>query len=249
MATVITHVWNEEFLLPFWLRHHVPVFDHGIIIDYASTDRTVAICHELAPTWEVRQSRNPDFNAAECDVEVMETEREIEGWKIALTTTEFLHGINLAQLTEAIDCSGHNGAQVRPVAMVDMAEHANLTDDPLTEQCHTGFFGGYMEPYKARVIHRHPDGAYSPGRHGTGHGDLIHYPDGALILWYGFAPWTSETRQRKLQIQNRIPQADKNAGYGGHHLMDETQLHASWQAMVGQSGDLRQVPEYASVIG
>src|SRR6516164_5807036 len=51
--TLISHFWNEEFLLPYWLRHHLPLFDHGVLIDYTSTDRSVEIIHELAPHWEV----------------------------------------------------------------------------------------------------------------------------------------------------------------------------------------------------
>jgi hypothetical protein len=34
MITVISHIFNEEYLLPFWLEHHRTIFDHGIIIDY-----------------------------------------------------------------------------------------------------------------------------------------------------------------------------------------------------------------------
>jgi FkbM family methyltransferase len=38
MTTLIGHFRNEEYLLPWWLRHHVPMFDHGVLIDYSSTD-------------------------------------------------------------------------------------------------------------------------------------------------------------------------------------------------------------------
>src|SRR4051812_48551649 len=88
--TVISHFWNEEFLLPYWLKHHYPLFDHGVLIDYASTDRSAEIIHELAPQWEVRSSANVWFDARDVDAEVMAVEREFNGWKVALNTTEFL---------------------------------------------------------------------------------------------------------------------------------------------------------------
>ena len=47
MRLVISHFFDEEFMLPWWLRHHRELFDHGILIDYASTDRSVEICREL----------------------------------------------------------------------------------------------------------------------------------------------------------------------------------------------------------
>lgn len=81
MATVISHVRNEEWLLPFWLAHHVPMFEHGIIIDYASTDRSVAVVKEMAPHWEVRPSRNKIFNSKACDAEVETIEHTVSGWK------------------------------------------------------------------------------------------------------------------------------------------------------------------------
>ena len=42
--------YNEEYLLPWWLMHHTKIFDHGILINRGSTDRSVEICKLLAPT-------------------------------------------------------------------------------------------------------------------------------------------------------------------------------------------------------
>ncbi len=88
-STVISHIYNEEYILPWWLEHHKKIFDHGIIIDYASTDRSLEIIKEICPTWEVVQSKNAEFNAMAVDVEVLEYERKIEGWRICLNVTEF----------------------------------------------------------------------------------------------------------------------------------------------------------------
>jgi len=74
MKTVICHFYNEEFLLPWWLNHHRSIFDHGIMINYHSTDRSVEIIRELCPTWEIRYSRNIDFHAEKIDLEVMDYE-------------------------------------------------------------------------------------------------------------------------------------------------------------------------------
>ncbi|MCA3390648.1 MAG: glycosyltransferase family 2 protein, partial [Roseomonas sp.] len=38
MRSVICHFFNEAYLLPWWLKHHVPIFDHGVMIDHGSTD-------------------------------------------------------------------------------------------------------------------------------------------------------------------------------------------------------------------
>ena len=33
MRVVVSHFFNEAYLLPWWLRHHRDVFDHGVLID------------------------------------------------------------------------------------------------------------------------------------------------------------------------------------------------------------------------
>ena len=53
--TVISHIFNEEYLLPFWLENHKNMFDHGIIIDYCSTDSSVEIIKKYCPTWELNR--------------------------------------------------------------------------------------------------------------------------------------------------------------------------------------------------
>ena len=70
--TVICHFRNEEVFLRYWLRHHVRLFDHGILIDYASTDASHEVIREYAPHWEVRLSRNAQFYSVAIDREVMD---------------------------------------------------------------------------------------------------------------------------------------------------------------------------------
>ena len=88
--TVLTNVYNEEYLLPFWLEHHKNIFDHGIVVDYNSTDNSMDIIRKYCPTWEIIKTKNEAFGAIEIDKEFMELEKNISGYKIVLNTTEFL---------------------------------------------------------------------------------------------------------------------------------------------------------------
>jgi len=54
--TLISHFYNEEFLLPYWLSYHSKIFDHGILVNYRSTDDSVQMIRELTPDWEIRES-------------------------------------------------------------------------------------------------------------------------------------------------------------------------------------------------
>src|SRR5688572_26886033 len=88
--SVICHFRNEEVYLPYWLRHHRCLFDHGILIDYGSTDHSLEIIRALVPSWEVRPSRNHQFHSVAIDTEVMDIEIQISGWKMCLNVTEFV---------------------------------------------------------------------------------------------------------------------------------------------------------------
>ena len=89
---LLTHMFNEEFLLPHWIAHHAPLFDMAVLVDYNSTDSSLQIIRELAPsTWRVVQSRHPQFLCKEADLELMAIERMYpDDWKIVLTVAEFL---------------------------------------------------------------------------------------------------------------------------------------------------------------
>ncbi|CAN0205342.1 unnamed protein product, partial [Phaeothamnion confervicola] len=89
-VTLLTNVFNESWLLPFWLLHHKDMFDHAIIIDYHSTDDSMDIVRQICPTWEIRTTRNKFFDAKLIDLEFMTIERDLEGYCIILNTTEFL---------------------------------------------------------------------------------------------------------------------------------------------------------------
>jgi hypothetical protein len=89
---LLTHMRNEELLLPQWIRHHAPHFDMAILLDYNSSDQSLDIISREAPSsWSVVQSRHQDFECKEADDELMELEAlYTNDWKIVLTLTEFL---------------------------------------------------------------------------------------------------------------------------------------------------------------
>ena len=94
--TIISHFFNEEYLLPFWLEYHSTIFENGVMIDYCSTDNSTKIINKICPNWKIIKTKNiksngsPNFEAKLVDDEVKEIEKTIEGYKICLNTTEFL---------------------------------------------------------------------------------------------------------------------------------------------------------------
>jgi nucleoside-diphosphate-sugar epimerase len=210
--TIISHIYNEEYLLPYWLEYHKKIFSHGIIIDYNSTDHSISIVKKICPSWKIIQSLNKEFGAEDIDREVMNIENEIEGYKIVLNTTEFL--ISTKNL-EDILLKDIYAIKPLSIARTDI-NHVNNTKEFLENLTHfnVNWRGG------RRYIHKHKNGQYNIGRHQTYHLDVIETNE-IFIAWAGFYPWNENMMKRKLQIQTKIPLKDKIIKAGFQHITDE----------------------------
>lgn len=224
--TVISHFYNEEYMLPWFLNHHKQIFDHGVMIDYHSTDRSVEIIKEICPTWDIVTSRNNDFQADNIDVEVMEIEKHIDGWKIALNVTE--------QMIGDYSILDDNSKQwlIPTVFMVD-TDRDNLVsqDRPLYEQKNWGFsFKDSQQAFlerRSRSIHNVP--VYYPPHNtpecmGPGRHYHTYNTDQLVVFYYGWCPFDQGGIARKLQIQTQIPLIDRQRGWGFHHITNKETL-------------------------
>ncbi len=250
---VISHFFNEAYLLPWWLRHHREIFDHGVLIDCHSTDASVEICRELVPHWEIVPSENATFATLLRDFEVMKHEQRFpEAWKLALNTTEFFVAPALAKMERVMLQHDLVGVRLPAAVMVD-TDLANPPDpaQPLVTQKASGVWEdeldferlavpGLTEPTHSRLYHRYTIGAYTPGRHGS------HLPgqsngsrDLGSIWWYGFSPWSDAFKARKLQISTKRDIFDVKSSFGAHHRADITDLDHRRSKLAPLSGELR----------
>ena len=235
-------------MLPWWIRHHRDTFEQAILIDNHSTDRSVEIIKDMAPNWVVVKSFNKYFNAALTDLEVQFYEKDLPGWKICLNITEFLVlASSIDGLTGAIEAMHPptRAVGIPGVIMVDDSPHsipdangslvATKQSGLIESKNRELLFSLKMKPIPARTrfLHRAPIGNYTPGRHST------HLPDKmvlstelAQIRWFGFSPWTTEFKRRKLQIRSTIDQQDVQVGWGAQHLLELEDLEARRQALL-----------------
>lgn len=212
--TVISNFYNEEYLLPFWLEHHKKIFDHGILINYHSTDRSVEIIKDICPTWEVRDTFFPDYNIVGVDEEIMDIEEEVAGAKIVLTMGEFF-------MDNGIDDLLH------PERLIVMIPEVIMTDiepeKPFKDLIREKNFGYASGAY--RIFHTHENGNYTVGRHRTKHVNAdVRVSKESYIRWYKFSPWNEKFINRKLAFKNRVRPEDIRLGMGGHYLWDRDKM-------------------------
>ena len=211
-------------MLPWWLTHHKHIFDHGIMIDYASTDSSVKLIKELCPSWQIVPSRNRKFDAYECDREVEDYEGIIKDWRMALNVTEFLYG-NYDHLDDKDQDQQYIIGNYIFADMEDLKlgpvklDHAT----PLHQQRYWGYYQdddiGRNRPGRSvrrqyRSIHNYPmDYKPHPGRH---FGDMAKTLGDLVIFYYGYADAGMQGLARKTQIQNRMSKLDYDRNSGGH---------------------------------
>lgn len=208
---LISHFYNEEFLLPYWIMHHSPMFQHAVLINHHSTDKSCDIIRELAPsTWKIINTTSELFDAHLTDAEVRSIEKSYPDhiWKLCLTTTEFLiwptMDVDLIHHCHKIHALDIIGNDTIPL-------HAHL---PLVSQRNHAM--NESSKYN-RYIHKNQnncDNLYVVGRH---HVNINHTDaTNAIIFKYLFSPWP-ESIPRKLQIGKQQSLYDIQERLGAQH--------------------------------
>lgn len=251
---LISHFYNEELLLPSWCLHHRDMFDVAVVIDHSSTDKSCEIIEKLCPNWIKVRSKLSQFDCAATDQEVMFYERQYpDHWKLCLNTTEFLW-------TRYLDMRIDEFMSFYPDTEAFGMSSFCLVDSPKQSKGGDGFDGYFTVPFYLgktwgykdqpfgfnvsrfrRFIHRGLDGQYDVGRHST---KLSSTNTEALhILHATYSPWPY-CRERKLQIQGKMPESDKAQGKGVQHIVSPEQLNARYLQHLGVSKDLLEYHEF-----
>lgn len=250
--TLITYFFNEEYLLPFFLKWHRQFFTDGIFINYGSTDNSVDIIRTLCPAWQIITPKyNDGFHARDLDREVVDAEKSVkEGWKLCLNVTEFVFHDDFGNYMDT-QPQNINGVWLPVIAMVDRVENRDkeLDDRPLVLQRPTGQFGcgSVRNTANGRLIHKAEHGNYvGYGRHSSSLNDIIS-PGDAYHLWFGWSPWNKQIIQRKAQIRDKIIDEDMKTMAAGTHMLTRDQLETRFLEFQGSSNTLMDNPKFKGI--
>jgi hypothetical protein len=227
----IIHIYNEEYLLPFWLNHHKNIFDKIIIINYHSTDNSINICKEIIPNCEIITTRNNCFEAQLVDNEVMDIENKYEGFKICLNITEFLvtYGKNIKEILNQY-LNEKIMLKIPAYIPISLNKYYPKNNEELFKNlCNEDvkFANDLTTKINiergCRYLHNHINGNYTVGRHGTLNNEK--YFNEFIILTLYFYPNNEYFMKRKMQIKSKIPQSDINIQRGIHHFWTEEYIN------------------------
>jgi hypothetical protein len=238
---LLTHFYNEEILLTQWIRHHAPLFDCAVLIDHNSTDNSRKVIAREAPaTWNVVSSYLPEFDAQETDREVAGYENSFNNtdWRLALTTTEFLYTSGLRRKANTVfeGLNGKRAIQIQSISFIDKEEESRVDPTlPILQQKHVFYYNPisdeeqFINKHYNRFMHcvREFTNPYWLGRHNFKHPakrSNLH-----IVKWL-FSPYP-EFFARKLQIMAKIPESNKQMGWGKQHIVDMPGLCSRYERL------------------
>ena len=245
---MVSHFYNEEMMMPYWVLHHAHMFDEVVVVDHHSTDKSAQIFREYAPSsWRLVNTTLEFFDAVGTDQEVAKYEHTfVSPWRVALTTTEFIIHPDLA--SDLINLERDVEAMRLPSLRITGNDSRPLLRfESLIRQRSLIILREWITQY-SRFVHRlrHSPAApnpYSPGRHGmsqhrvkvddTNVQECAH----GWIAKFAYSPWP-ECLQRKLQIGKRIPKDHFERKMGTQHNTTAEKLAEERNASIAQSFEL-----------
>ena len=244
-VTVITNIFNEEYLLPFWLKYHKHVFDHGIVINWESTDKSVEIIRSICPTWEIRNTKHiyngkPFFETIMADNEIMEIESTISGYKIMLNVTEWL--LTTGPIKELLDFNISNKCYpINVLSPINILPNYTPIHTKEFIACFRNKLISVYDKRKYRYIFNRLNGKYIPGRHFTNEPtdlisvDLNNYNpvmNGMCIVWCGYFPLTDQMFQRKMAVSNNMcKKTELDRGFCYQHFWGKSEMKTDYEKL------------------
>ena len=208
---IVAAVRNEEWMLPYFLRHYEPFADRIIIYDDDSTDATreIAAAHPLV---DLRRLDNPInlLNDESINNAHMATLREARGhadWVMCVDCDELIWSVKdmrsvLGQFRDA-------GRRILQPAGYQMVSHEiPTTTGQLWQQCKMGIFSGlYSKPV---VLDPELEVGWGTGRHILHHVEPKVTPSYTkrlrLLHYAAFSPeWWLQRAEEKLTRYNYTP--------------------------------------------
>jgi glycosyltransferase involved in cell wall biosynthesis len=211
--------WNEELILPYFLRHYVPFARRIVVFDNGSTDASVSIIRSYANT-EVREFGASRGHCGEAERMALREHawRESRGdadWVIVVDCDEFLwHPDLLAYLD---DCRRRDVTVPRPTGFEMIARRFPETNGQIYTAVSNGLRATHMDKwviFNPRVV---DSMNYAPGCHLANPIGRIAFDDNPDLRLLHFKHLGVEyALNRYRQLERRRTDEDREMGWCTH---------------------------------
>ncbi len=215
------NAWNEEQLLPFFLRHYLTFCDHVFLYDHESTDRSVEIAKSFGDDVTVSTFSNGGKIDERAYLKIHNEEykdlsRGVADWVISADIDEIIHAPGLRHTLETIKDAGE--WQVIKAHGIDVVDGEIPADGGIQD----ANWRGLLSPIYSKPCIFRPsvDIQFAPGRHfrePERNGGMAAIQTGTipgLCLYH--IKWTDDQRviARSAAWRERLSDYNRQHGYG-----------------------------------
>lgn len=229
--------WNEERIIPFFLRHYEPLVDRIVIYDDRSTDRSVELLR-ASPKVEIRPFKRAAESYLDAHLALFETcwheSRGRADWVCLVDLDEFLFQPDWNQYLAAQKDAG--------VTTIKTVGYDMVSEDfpPAGADLATILTRGQREHHLDKTALFDPDAIeqinHSVGRHLCSPvGRLVPLPKHGIQLRHFKTLGLEYLLARTHALATRVNADDLARGWSAHYLRDDDSIRAEFEKQLSQA--------------
>lgn len=232
--------WNEERIIPFFLRHYEPIVDRIVIFDDGSTDRSLELL-ATSPKVELRQLAPGSSYVLQQMEELNRCWKESRGradWVITCDMDEQIyHHRDLRDYLER--CKNAGVTILNPVGVDMVSTDFPPPDSTLTETvrlCVRTFLQDKFAVFDPNAI---DEINYTPGRHVAKSLGRLIFPEKREVKLLHYKNLSlAYVRWRSKELENRNTDFDRERGWNLHHHRPPDDIRIHFEKMLNEAMDI-----------
>lgn len=231
-----TLCYNEEVILPYFLRHYLSFVERVTIFDNFSTDNSREIALSFGEKVRIRQfDSNNEFNdQVHMDIKnsCWKASRGEADFVIVCDADEFVHHPDLNVFFSNLRESGNT--LVTPVGYDMVSEKLPTAEAQIYDQIDQGVRADYLDKTVIFDPNRIEEMSYGPGSHLCAPKGVVKWAanDGRLKLLH-FRYFGLDNLLRKYRVYaDRLSRVNRESGWGYHYGLSHDEQLALWDRLL-----------------
>jgi glycosyltransferase involved in cell wall biosynthesis len=232
--------WNEERIIPFFLRHYEPIVDRIVIFDDGSTDRSRELL-TASPKVEVRQLKQGDSSILMQMEELNHCWKESRGradWVFICDMDEQIyHHRDLRVYLE--ECKNAGVTILNPVGVDMVSVDFPPRNSILTETvrlCVRTFLQDKLAVFDPSAV---DEINYTPGRHVAKPIGRMVFPEKRVVKLLHYKHLGLDyVQQRAKELEGRKTDFDRVRGWGLHDQRPPDEIRIHFEKMLKEAMDI-----------
>lgn len=231
--------WNEERIIPFYLRHYEPLVDRIVIFDDNSTDRSRELLRQ-SPKVEMRQLEQAASSQLAMTTEVNRCWKESRGradWVFITDFDEFLYHPRL--LDYLGECQAKGFTIFQPVGLDMVSPQFPDKDAVLTNSVRRGRPLDSMDKPIIFDPNAIEEMNFEAGRHAAEPSGRVVFPPTREVKLLHYKHLGADYLvSRTNNLRSRRTDLDRQVGWSFHWDRPEEQLRSSFERMLSRSQEV-----------